>query len=53
MLAVHTSPEHEKHIASILRDAGGAEVERALGRWNQGKWEDFDPLVSPDLEKNF
>ncbi|RTZ47914.1 hypothetical protein EKL30_02740 [Candidimonas sp. SYP-B2681] len=53
MLAVHTSPEHEKHIASILRDAGGVEVERAQGRWNQGKWEDFDPLVSPELEKNF
>ncbi|MBF6616280.1 hypothetical protein [Pollutimonas thiosulfatoxidans] len=53
MLAVHTSPEQEKDIARILRNAGGEEVERAQGRWRNGKWEDFDPLVSPTLEKNF
>lgn len=52
MLAVHTSPEHEKDVANILRNAGGEEVERAQGRWRNGKWEDFDPLVSPTPEKN-
>ncbi len=52
LLAVHTSPEHEKHMARILRDAGGREVERAQGRWDEGGWQDFDPLVSPQLEKD-
>ncbi|MGP1615045.1 MAG: hypothetical protein ACTS5Y_08350 [Pollutimonas bauzanensis] len=53
LLAVHTSREHEKRMAAILRSAGGVEVERAEGRWTNGHWEDFDPLVSPELEKNF
>jgi hypothetical protein len=53
VLAVHTAREHEKRIASLLREAGGVEVERAQGRWRDGKWEDFDPLVAPELEKNF
>ena len=52
LLAVHTSPEHEKNVARILKDAGGQEVERAQGRWEEGGWEDFDPLVSPQLEKD-
>jgi hypothetical protein len=52
LLAVHTSPEHEKHVARVLKDAGGQEVERAQGRWEDGKWKDFDPLVSPQLEKD-
>lgn len=53
VLAVHTAREHEKRIASLLREAGGVEVERAQGRWRNGKWEDFDPLISPELEKDF
>jgi len=52
LLAVHTVPENEKRIATLLRDAGGVEVERAHGRWRDGRWEDFDPLLSPHLEKN-
>lgn len=51
VLAVHTSQEHEKRIVEILRTAGGIEVERAQGRWLNGRWEDFDPLVTPTLEK--
>lgn len=47
LLAVHTTPEHQSEIAALLRNAGGKEVERAHGRWNQGRWEDFDPLRSP------
>jgi hypothetical protein len=50
---VHTAREHEKRIANLLREGGGIEVERAQGRWRDGKWEDFDPLVAPELEKNF
>ncbi|HUH87771.1 MAG TPA: hypothetical protein VL003_06925 [Pusillimonas sp.] len=47
LLAVHTTPEKQNDIATLLRNAGGKEVERAHGRWNQGRWEDFDPLRSP------
>lgn len=53
LLAVHTSPERESKVAAILRDSGGIEVERAQGQWKNGRWQDFDPLVSPELEKNF
>lgn len=52
LLAVRTTPEHEIHVARMLRDSGGIEVERANGRWENGRWQDFDPLVSPELEKN-
>jgi hypothetical protein len=51
MLAVHTSPEHEKSIAAILRDNGGTAVERAQGRWRDGKWEDFNPLADPEPQQ--
>jgi len=47
LLAVHTTTEHQEGIAAILRNHGGKEVERAQGRWNEGRWEDFDPLRSP------
>ncbi|TEA77668.1 hypothetical protein [Allopusillimonas ginsengisoli] len=52
VLAVHTEPADEKRVGGILRDAGGAEVERAKGNWRDGKWEDFDPLTSPELERD-
>lgn len=47
LLAVHTTPENQAEIADLLRRAGGKEVERAHGRWSQGRWEDFDPTRSP------
>lgn len=50
LLAVHTPPDQERRVAQLLRDAGGVEVERAQGRWRAGKWVDFDPLTSPELE---
>ncbi|MGB3291140.1 MAG: hypothetical protein WBA83_17870 [Burkholderiaceae bacterium] len=52
LLAVHVSPEQEKKVARMLKDAGGQEVERAQGRWGEEGWQDFDPLVSPRLEKD-
>ncbi|NYT36656.1 hypothetical protein ERD78_07215 [Allopusillimonas soli] len=51
LLAVHVEAADATRIARILRDAGGQEVERAQGRWENGTWRDFDPLASPDLEK--
>lgn len=47
LLAVHTTKENQAEIAAMLRNAGGKEVERAHGRWHQGRWEDFDPTRSP------
>ena len=51
VLAVHVTSENEKAVAASLRASGGTEVERALGRWVNGKWIDFDPLASPELEE--
>jgi hypothetical protein len=47
MVAVHASPDTQADAAAILRDAGGIEIERASGRWQQGRWSDFDPLKAP------
>ncbi|MPW23848.1 hypothetical protein GCT13_46035 [Paraburkholderia sp. CNPSo 3157] len=47
LVAVHVCPETQMEAARILRDAGGAEIERATGRWQRGKWADFDPRQTP------
>lgn len=43
LVAVHVSAETQREAADVLGAAGGVEVERAHGRWQQGKWADFDP----------
>ncbi|WP_232467675.1 hypothetical protein [Bordetella genomosp. 9] len=50
MLALHTDPSREAQACKVLRDAGGVDVERAQGRWQEGRWVDFDPLQPPDRE---
>ncbi|MFT0548300.1 hypothetical protein ACMHYO_18450 [Allopusillimonas ginsengisoli] len=50
LLAVHTEPDQAERVSALLRGAGGVEVERARGQWRDGQWQDFDPLLSPDLE---
>ncbi len=52
LLAVNVTQEDAKRIGRLLRDAGGQEVERAHGRWEDGVWKSFDPLEGPELEKN-
>lgn len=52
LLAVNVESDNEQRVGRILRNAGGEEVERAQGRWEDGKWKDFDPMVSPKLEKS-
>ncbi|TDN57865.1 hypothetical protein [Paraburkholderia sp. BL10I2N1] len=47
LVAVHVSPDSQLDAARVLRDAGGAAIERATGRWQQGRWADFDPLKPP------
>ena len=43
LVAVHVSPDNQMEAARILREAGSLEVERAHGRWQHGRWADFDP----------
>jgi len=47
MLALHVSPEQETRARRVLRESGGHDIERAQGRWRDGKWQDFDPLTPP------
>lgn len=45
LLAVRANPGSQKDVAGLLRAAGGTNVERARGKWSNGKWVDFDPLA--------
>jgi hypothetical protein len=47
LVAVHVSPETQERATNALREAGGLDIERASGRWKQGRWSDFDPLQPP------
>ncbi|CAB3827393.1 hypothetical protein LMG26788_00588 [Achromobacter pulmonis] len=47
MLALPVSPPQETLARQVLREAGGHDIERAQGRWLEGKWQDFDPLKPP------
>jgi hypothetical protein len=47
LVAVHVSQDSQLDAARVLRDSGGAAIERATGRWQQGRWADFDPLRQP------
>lgn len=47
LLAVNAAGERAQEIATLLAQAGGTQIERAQGRWRDGKWEDFDPMTPP------
>src|SRR5262249_28679268 len=47
LLAVHVTPDSQHTAAHVLRESGGAAIERATGRWQQGRWADFDPTRPP------
>ena len=47
MLALHVPVGKEALARQVLRESGGRDIERAQGRWLNGKWEDFDPLTPP------
>jgi len=53
MVAVRVRPQRELLACRILRDAGGADVEHANGRWRNNHWEDFDPLSLPQRGAGF
>jgi hypothetical protein len=47
LLAVHVSDETRRMAEELLREAGAEDVERASGRWQSGKWADFNPVSAP------
>ncbi|MEC5387897.1 hypothetical protein VVD49_19345 [Uliginosibacterium sp. H3] len=49
LLAVHVTLENEAFASNLLKNHGGDDVERASGRWSEGRWVDFDPVVPPVL----
>jgi S-formylglutathione hydrolase FrmB len=53
LVAVHVSPDNQFDAARVLREAGGQAIERASGRWQQGRWADFDPLKTPEPLNEF
>jgi hypothetical protein len=53
VVAVNVSAKvPEKRATDALRQHGARDIERAQGTWTQGKWEDFDPLSTPQLVMN-
>ncbi|VFR34166.1 putative membrane protein [plant metagenome] len=47
LLAVHVEAGQQQDVAQRLRELGGTDVERAQGRWREGRWVDFDPVEAP------
>jgi hypothetical protein len=52
LLAVHVGPDNQAKATETLLEHGGLDVERATGRWQQGRWSDFDPLKAPVHPQN-
>ncbi|MFU2052352.1 hypothetical protein G3T20_13120 [Bordetella hinzii] len=42
LLALRVDPRREAEGSRVLRAHGGEDLERADGRWSNGRWEDFD-----------
>lgn len=50
LVAVETrSADDEQRVIGILQQAGARDIERAEGRWEAGKWMDFDAIRAPTL----
>jgi hypothetical protein len=47
LLAVHVTSETERKAEDALREEGARDVEHASGRWQRGKWSDFNPVSAP------
>ena len=47
LVAVHATPATQVRAAEILDAAGALAIERASGRWRQGRWADFNPTQAP------
>lgn len=49
LVAVHVQADNEALAAQTLKRLGGKDVEQTIGRWEAGKWVDFDPSQAPVL----
>jgi hypothetical protein len=49
LLAVHVEAGTEVFASNLLKNQGGRDIERADGRWQDGKWADFNPVKPPVL----
>ncbi len=47
MLAAHVTEENAPSAVQILKQSGAADVEKATGIWEEGRWKDFDPCAAP------
>lgn len=45
--ALRVDPDRASEGTRVMRQAGGADLERANGQWINSRWADFDPLQSP------
>jgi hypothetical protein len=50
LVAVQVNDGADENVAvRILQAAGAHDIERTQGRWQAGKWTDFDPTRPPVL----
>lgn len=47
LLAARVEPRRCEAVAEMIRAEGGRDLEQAEGKWEQGRWTDFDPMVRP------
>jgi hypothetical protein len=48
VVAIRVSdPTSEARATQVLQHHGARDIEHAQGTWRNGKWEDFDPLSTP------
>jgi hypothetical protein len=48
MVAVRVTPATETAVVEAFEASGAEAIERATGKWRDGRWVDFDPLEAPD-----
>ena len=50
MIAVRADADGAQNtVIGVLREQGGADIERADGEWRDGEWVDFDPVSKPQF----
>jgi hypothetical protein len=49
LLAAHVELDTETLASKLLKGQGGKDIERASGRWQDGRWADFNPVIPPVL----
>lgn len=42
LLAVHAEPDDQNRVFTLLRDAGGFQIDHEYGQWSEGRWVERD-----------